>query len=96
MVSGGLSVGYGIRETAIKEAAEEASIPESLAQRIVSAGCVSFFFESERGLFPNTEYVYDLELPLDFIPNNADGEVRKTFLQKLCAKLSSFFVGSRF
>lgn len=39
MVSGGLSVGYGIRETAIKEAAEEASIPESLAQKIVSIGC---------------------------------------------------------
>lgn len=77
MVSGGLSVGYGIRETAIKEAAEEASVPESLAQKIVSAGCVSFFFESERGLFPNTEYVYDLELPLDFIPNNADGEVKE-------------------
>jgi hypothetical protein len=36
---------------------------------------VSFFFESERGLFPNTEFVYDLELPLDFVPNNADGEV---------------------
>jgi isopentenyldiphosphate isomerase len=36
MVSGGLSVGYGIKETAIKEAAEEASIPESLAQKIVS------------------------------------------------------------
>lgn len=75
MVSGGVSVGHGIRETAIKEAAEEASIPESLGDKIVSAGCVSFFFESERGLFPNTEYVYDLELPLDFVPNNADGEV---------------------
>lgn len=35
----------------------------------------SFFFESERGLFPNTEFVYDLELPVDFIPKNADGEV---------------------
>lgn len=80
MVSGGVSVGHGIRETAIKEAAEEASIPESLADKIVSAGCVSFFFESERGLFPNTEYVYDLELPLDFIPNNADGEVSDIFL----------------
>lgn len=74
-MSGGLSVGYGIRETAIKEAAEEASIPKSLAEKIVAAGCVSFFFESERGLFPNTEYVYDLELPLDFMPTNADGEV---------------------
>jgi len=36
MVSGGVSVGFGIKETAIKEAAEEASIPESLAQKIVS------------------------------------------------------------
>lgn len=37
MVSGGVSVGFGIKETAIKEAAEEASIPESLAQKIVRA-----------------------------------------------------------
>lgn len=34
-----------------------------------------FYFESERGLFPNTEFVYDLELPADFVPRNADGEV---------------------
>lgn len=43
---------------------------------MTSVGCVSFFFESERGIFPNTEFVYDLELPLDFIPKNADGEVQ--------------------
>jgi 8-oxo-dGTP pyrophosphatase MutT (NUDIX family) len=75
MVSGGLSVGYGIRQTAIKEAGEEASIPRDLAEKMTSVGCVSFFFESERGLFPNTEYIYDLELPIDFVPKNADGEV---------------------
>lgn len=76
MVGGGLSVGYGIHETAVKEAAEEASIPSDLIKNLVSAGCVSFFFESERGLFPNTEYVFDLELPIDFVPHNADGEVQ--------------------
>lgn len=76
MVSGGLSVGYGIYETAVKEAAEEASIPSHLIQNLVSAGCVSFFFESERGLFPNTEFVFDLELPQDFEPYNSDGEVQ--------------------
>lgn len=37
--------------------------------------CFRFFFESERGLFPNTEFVFDLELPCDFIPKNNDGEV---------------------
>ncbi|XP_317501.5 uncharacterized protein LOC1277981 isoform X1 [Anopheles gambiae] len=76
MVSGGLAVGFGVLETAIKEAAEEASIPGHLIKNLVSAGCVSFFFESERGLFPNTEFVYDLELPEDFVPDNSDGEVQ--------------------
>lgn len=75
MVSGGLSVGFGINETAIKEAGEEASIPNNLIAKLKSAGCVSLFFESERGLFPNTEFVYDLELPPDFVPSNNDGEV---------------------
>lgn len=76
MVGGGLSVGYGIKETAIKEAAEEASIPEHIVKNLVSAGCVSFLFESERGIFPNTEFVFDLELPPDFVPTNSDGEVQ--------------------
>lgn len=76
MVCGGLSVGFGVRETAIKEAAEEASIPEHMTHEMRPAGAISLFFESERGLFPNTEYVFDLELPPDFVPNNADGEVQ--------------------
>ena len=37
----------------------------------------SIFFQSERGLFPNTEFVYDIELPLDFVPSNNDGEVEE-------------------
>lgn len=76
MVCGGLSVGYSVKETAIKEAAEEASIPEHMTTKMTAAGAVSLFFESERGLFPNTEYIFDLELPEDFKPNNADGEVQ--------------------
>ncbi|KAJ8946941.1 hypothetical protein NQ314_008740 [Rhamnusium bicolor] len=75
MVGGGLSVGHGILETAHKEAMEEASIPSHLLKDLTSAGCVSFYFESERGLFPNTEFVFDLELPVDYVPVNADGEV---------------------
>ncbi|XP_018578172.1 uncharacterized protein YJR142W isoform X2 [Anoplophora glabripennis] len=75
MVGGGISVGQGILETVHKEAMEEASVPKHLLKNLISAGCVSFYFESERGLFPNTEFVFDLELPLDYIPENADGEV---------------------
>lgn len=39
-VSGGLAVGYGVLETTIKEAAEEASVQGDLAKKLVSAGCV--------------------------------------------------------
>lgn len=35
----------------------------------------SYFYEDERGLFPETQYLYDLELPETFEPVNADGEV---------------------
>nr|SVE75136.1 EOG090X06MA [Daphnia dolichocephala] len=75
MVAGGLSVGHSVLDTALKEAEEEASIPAHLLANLRSAGSVSFYFESERGLFPNTEFVYDLELPADFVPHNSDGEV---------------------
>lgn len=34
---------------------------------------------------PNTEYVFDLELPLDFVPKNQDGEVSE--FQLLTAKV---------
>ena len=26
-------------------------------------------------MFPNTEFVFDIELPIDFVPKNNDGEV---------------------
>ena len=34
-----------------------------------------FFTESERGIHANAGFVYDLELPYDFVPQNSDGEV---------------------
>lgn len=39
-VSGGLAVGFGILETAIKEVAEEASVVGELVKKLVPAGCV--------------------------------------------------------
>ncbi|XP_065210409.1 uncharacterized protein LOC135838629 [Planococcus citri] len=77
MVGGGLSFGHNILQTAHKEAEEEASVPNELMLKLIPSGSVSFFFENEQGLFPNTEFVYDLELPVDFIPKNRDGEVEE-------------------
>jgi hypothetical protein len=33
-------------------------------------------YEDDRGIFPECLYVMDLELPPDFTPVNADGEVQ--------------------
>ena len=49
--------------------------PEGLEVSLMLFFISSFFFQSERGLFPNTEFVFDIELPKDFVPKNNDGEV---------------------
>jgi len=74
-VGGGISEGINVLETAIKEAAEEANVPKELSANLISTGSVSFFHESTRGIHPNTEFVFDLELPERFVPHNNDGEV---------------------
>ncbi|GJQ85931.1 hypothetical protein Trydic_g21780 [Trypoxylus dichotomus] len=75
MVGGGISSGQTVKETVLKESAEEASISSDFHREIVSVGTVGCFYESDEGIFPNTAFVFDLELPLDFIPRNIDGEV---------------------
>ena len=74
-VGGGITEGIGVLETAVKEAGEEANVPAEIATNMKAAGTVTFFHESERGIHPNTEFVFDLELPEDFVPHNNDGEV---------------------
>ena len=54
-------------------------MPQILISHFIS---IRFFFESERGIFPQTEFVFDLELPIDFKPENNDGEVDEFTLVK--------------
>ena len=54
-------------------------LPQTLISFFIS---IRFFFESERGIFPQTEFVFDLELPIDFKPENNDGEVDEFTLVK--------------
>jgi len=90
-VAGGLSEGYTVLETAMKEAEEEANVPLDIARRMHPAGCVSFFFESERGIFPQTEFVFDIELPADFTPTVNDGEAENFELVPVNQVLSRLF-----
>ncbi len=75
LVAGGQPLGLSLRENLAKECAEEADIPASLAARAVLTGRVSYRMEIERGLRNDTLFLFDLELPEDFVPRNTDGEV---------------------
>jgi 8-oxo-dGTP pyrophosphatase MutT (NUDIX family) len=75
LVAGGLAAGSTPRETLVREAEEEAGIPRRLAERARPAGIVSYRLQIEEGLRWDTLFVWDLELPADFVPENRDGEV---------------------
>lgn len=75
LVAGGQPHGLSIFENLIKEAAEEADVPEALARRAVPVGAVSYLTRYEGALRNDVLFCYDLELPLDFVPRNTDGEV---------------------
>ena len=75
LVAGGIGNGYGLEETLLKEGEEEASIPRSLTSRAVPAGAVSYRMENELGIRDDVLFVFDLEMPADFVPKNQDGEI---------------------
>ena len=75
MVAGGLPYELSLAENLVKECAEEASIPEALAQEARPVGAVTYCQESVHGLKPDVIYTYDLELPAGFTPVAHDGEV---------------------
>ena len=75
IVAGGQPAGLSLRENLIKECAEEAAIPKSLAMKAVGVSAVSYCLERPEGLRRDVEFIYDLGLPVDFIPENTDGEV---------------------
>ena len=80
MVAGGQPAGISLDDNLIKECAEEAAIPHTLAQQAVATGAVSYCLQTAQGLRPDVLYTYDLELPADFVPHNTDGEVDAFYL----------------
>ena len=75
IVAGGIGNGHGIAATLFKEAEEEGGIPAALVERAVPVGAVSYCMETELGIRDDVLFVYDLELPADFVPQNRDGEI---------------------
>lgn len=80
MVAGGIAAGTGVLETLVKECKEEASIGADLVSFARAMGTISYFHEAQDGLEPETEFLYELELPADFVPTPQDGEVSEFYL----------------
>jgi hypothetical protein len=83
VVAGGQPAGISIADNLIKECAEEAAIPEAIAAKAVPVGTVSYLTERPEGLRDDVLFDYDLELPADFQPANADGEVAEFYLWRM-------------
>lgn len=83
LVAGGLPTVMKPFDNLMKEAAEEASIPKELARRARPCGALSYRMELDGCLRDDTIFVYDLELPADFLPQNNDGEIADFRLMRL-------------
>jgi 8-oxo-dGTP pyrophosphatase MutT (NUDIX family) len=75
LVAGGIGYGHGLFETLAKEAQEEADMPAALIARAMPAGAVSYRMETREGARDDVLFVYDLDVPGDFVPRNTDGEI---------------------
>ncbi|KAM9828041.1 thiamin pyrophosphokinase 2 [Syngnathus typhle] len=80
MAAGGLAAGMSIKHTLVKECQEEACIPETLAEKAHPVSTVSYTYQDGEGVFSESQFVFDLELPLAFKPKVGDGEVQEFYL----------------
>lgn len=83
LVAGGLPANVKPFDNLIKESDEEASIPKELARRARPCGAISYRMELNGCLRDDTLFIYDLELPPDFLPQNRDGEIADFYLWPL-------------
>ncbi|XP_061470401.1 uncharacterized protein LOC133379328 isoform X2 [Rhineura floridana] len=84
LAAGGIASGLGIRETLVKECQEEACIPASLTALAKAVGTISYTYEgAQGGIYAECQFVFDLELPEEFVPQVGDGEVQQFYLWPL-------------
>ncbi len=75
IVAGGVSAGLTPAETLVKEAGEEAGMPEGLARSALRRSVITYAAERPEGLRRDRLHCYDLVLPASFEPSPVDGEV---------------------
>ena len=77
LVAGGIPAGHTVWQALIKEAAEEASLPEELVSRARPTTEIRYALDRPEGLRRDVLHCFELELPPDFVPTPADGEVEE-------------------
>lgn len=75
LVGGGVAVGERPADALVREAWEEAGIAAAFAATATPAGALHIERAGPDGFQRETIFVYDLDLPEDFVPANRDGEV---------------------
>ncbi len=80
IVAGGIPAGLSAQEVIIKECQEEANIPPELARRARPVSLISYMLDADCRRHRDLIFIYDLELPETFIPQNTDGEVAEFYL----------------
>lgn len=100
-VAGGIASGEQPFESLVREADEEASLPETLVRsqtKEVRSVTYIYIREARAGgesgvVQPECQYVYDLELPKDVQPKPKDGEVECFYLWTVEESLESLRKG---
>lgn len=77
MVGGRIGAGFSAIETMRKEAWEEAGVPAALSQQIRATGAVTLCYPTPDGWHREVLFVHDVQLPVEFTPQNQDGEVAR-------------------
>ncbi len=76
LLTGGLTAGLTPLQVMQKECVEEASFPQDIISTIQPVSMISFFSNiADRGLLPESEFVFDVFVPDGFQPVPLDGEV---------------------
>lgn len=77
LVAGGVPIGEDARETAMREAAEEAGLAAEACQPMTPAGEITALYASDQGYHRERLVIYDLLLPEAFEPICMDGEIER-------------------
>ena len=80
IAAGGIPFDLTLKKNLIKESYEEANLNKKLILKSKYDGTVSYRVESSLGLSRHILFCYNLELPINFVPKNNDGEITNFYL----------------